>query len=162
MKKAVLLSIRPEWCTLIVNGQKTVEIRKSRPKLIMPFKVYIYCTKGFKSSVPYSAKTWAGRGKVIGEFICDKIVSGVRVGTSRENAMYNFPLNVREQACLSQNDIERYGNGATIYGWHISNLKLYDQARGITQFTRLHSTKFGFELNAVERPPQSWYYVEVI
>ena len=43
--KAVLISIRPEWCDLIVRGKKTIEVRKTRPKLETPFKVYIYCTK---------------------------------------------------------------------------------------------------------------------
>lgn len=47
--KAVLLSIRPEWCVKILNGEKTVEIRKNRQKLKPPFKCYIYCTKAQKS-----------------------------------------------------------------------------------------------------------------
>lgn len=59
MDKAVLISIRPEWCEKILNGEKTVEIRKNRPSLKMPFKCYIYCTKPV--------------GNVIGEFTCDKI-----------------------------------------------------------------------------------------
>ena len=45
MSKAVLISIRPKWCELIANGTKTVEVRKSRPKIATPFKCYIYCTK---------------------------------------------------------------------------------------------------------------------
>ena len=45
MSKAVLISIRPKWCELIANGTKTVEVRKSRPKLHTPFKCYIYCTQ---------------------------------------------------------------------------------------------------------------------
>ena len=48
--KAVLLSIRPEWCVKILNGEKTVEIRKNRPKLKPPFKCYIYCTKAQKKA----------------------------------------------------------------------------------------------------------------
>jgi predicted transcriptional regulator len=43
---AVLLSIRPEWCALIAGGKKTVEVRKTRPKLETPFKAYIYETSG--------------------------------------------------------------------------------------------------------------------
>lgn len=45
MSKAVLMSIQPKWCELIANGKKTVEVRKTKPKLSTPFKVYIYCTK---------------------------------------------------------------------------------------------------------------------
>ena len=98
--KAVLLSIRPEWCVKILNGEKTVEIRKNRPKLKPPFKCYIYCTKAPKKLITifrdgdvfgdgevYRGKpqfvTWDGgnipieiRQKeqtVIAEFVCDKI-----------------------------------------------------------------------------------------
>lgn len=43
--KAVLLSIQPKWCELIASGKKTIEVRKTRPKIDTPFKCYIYCTK---------------------------------------------------------------------------------------------------------------------
>ena len=48
MNRAVLISIKPEWCSLIATGNKTVEIRKSIPKLDTPFKCYIYCAKTSK------------------------------------------------------------------------------------------------------------------
>lgn len=44
--KAVLISIRPEWCVKIANGEKTVEVRRTKPKIPVPFKAYIYCTQG--------------------------------------------------------------------------------------------------------------------
>ena len=71
--KSVLISIQPKWCELIASGKKTVEVRKTKPNLAIPFKCYIYCTKGFKPNTPYSYKTWAGYSKVIGEFVCDSI-----------------------------------------------------------------------------------------
>ncbi len=43
--KAVLISIRPKWCEKIISGEKTIEVRKTRPKMDTPFKCYIYCTK---------------------------------------------------------------------------------------------------------------------
>ena len=46
MGKAVLISIRPEWVEKIARGEKTLELRKTEPKLETPFKVYIYCTAG--------------------------------------------------------------------------------------------------------------------
>lgn len=52
MAKAVLISIRPEWVKKILDGEKTLEVRKNRPNMETPFKVYIYCTKlryGFKA-----------------------------------------------------------------------------------------------------------------
>ena len=44
--KSILQSIRPQYCELIAAGKKTIEVRKTRPKLDVPFKAYIYCTKG--------------------------------------------------------------------------------------------------------------------
>lgn len=46
--KHILISIKPEWVEKILNGDKTIEIRKTRPKCELPCKVYIYCTKGNK------------------------------------------------------------------------------------------------------------------
>ncbi|MBP5781471.1 MAG: hypothetical protein J6X34_09600 [Clostridia bacterium] len=43
--KAVMISIRPNWCEMIASGKKIVEVRKTKPKLDPPFKCYIYCTK---------------------------------------------------------------------------------------------------------------------
>ena len=43
MSKAVLISIRTEWCEKIVNGRKPIEVRKTRPKMDTPFKCYITC-----------------------------------------------------------------------------------------------------------------------
>lgn len=37
MSKAVLISIKPKWCDLIRRGRKTVEVRKTCPKLELPF-----------------------------------------------------------------------------------------------------------------------------
>ena len=33
MSKAVLISIRPKWVENIANVEKTIEVRKTRPKL---------------------------------------------------------------------------------------------------------------------------------
>ena len=78
MSKAVLISIRPKWCEKIVNGDKTIEVRKTRPKMNTPFKCYIYCTlpkyphEDFIAT-NYPRPQFYGGGKVIGEFTCDRI-----------------------------------------------------------------------------------------
>jgi len=93
--KSVLMSVKPKWCALIANGKKTVEIRKTKPKLEPPFKCYIYCTKdsfsiygdskcyigdslgilknGAIEAFERTSKLRRWNGKVIGEFICDEI-----------------------------------------------------------------------------------------
>ncbi len=49
--KAIMLSVRPEWVEKILNKEKTIEIRKSKPSCELPVKVYIYCTKE-RTSLP--------------------------------------------------------------------------------------------------------------
>ena len=168
MSKAVLISIRPEWCQKIMNGQKTIEVRKTRPKMDTPFKCYIYCTEGRPDlNIPISQERLMrdyletgsmkslncplGNGKVIGEFICDRVY---------ELAPLNHaPDDAEQQACLTQEEIARYLKGIG-YGWHISNLRIYDHPRDLWEFTGLRETKFGWAPGPITRPPQSWRYVE--
>ena len=138
MRKAVLISIKPEWCTLISQKEKTLEVRKSKPKIKVPFKCYIYCTKKFVSGKGYGYKEWAGAGKVIGEFICDAIFVD---GTYGHNKRFY------DMACMSETDIAWYCCRLPMYGWHISDLKIYDKPKELSEFK-------------VTRPPQSWCYVE--
>ena len=83
MNKAVLISIQPKWCELIASGKKTIEVRKTKPKLETPFKVYIYCTKSkfepsacLRNNLHYddgTIKVCEGQGKVISEFVCVRL-----------------------------------------------------------------------------------------
>ena len=71
---AIMHSIRPQWCELIALGEKTMEIKKTRPKIEPPFKVYIYQTKGYTETPRMDEDghmIFQGRGQVIGEYICD-------------------------------------------------------------------------------------------
>ena len=176
MAKAVLISIRPEWCEKIARNEKTVEVCKTRPKLETPFKCHIYCTMdhpyisiscGELDKLNYRTNT-VGRcnGKVIGEFTCDRIY---------ELAPLNHaPDDVEKQACLTREEIVNYLKG-TGYGWHIVDLRIYDQLRELTEFRRpcpndlycetcaMYSNNTGICNNGalpLRRPPQSWCYVE--
>lgn len=161
MSKAVMLSIRPKWCEKIASGEKTIEVRKTRPKLETPFKVYIYCTQ---SGVALGA--WGKHGKVIGESTCDRIYWLAPLN--------HAPEDVEQQACLTREEIVRYLKGVG-YGYHISDLRIYDQPRELTEFRRacpndlycescaMYSNNNGICNNGalpLRHPPQSWCYVE--
>ena len=62
MSKAVLISIRPEWCDKIASGRKTIEVRKTKPKLDTPFKCYIYMTKQKKNENGWLAAVETEKG----------------------------------------------------------------------------------------------------
>ena len=187
-EKAVLLSIQPRWCGLIASGKKTIEVRKTRPKIETPFKVYIYCTNDKKNHF-WTGKRYSyadershnafdkdGNGKVIGEFICDAIISHCE--------MANADI-AEQRGCIRREQLFEYANGAELYGWHISELKIYsDQPKALSEFGTLcdedcpncefwkcdmvnqherdmDCTNSSYPLRPLKRPPQSWCYVEV-
>ncbi|WP_440554230.1 hypothetical protein [Vescimonas sp.] len=174
MSKAVLISIRPKWCEKIVSGEKTIEVRKTRPKLQTPFKCYIYCTQ---SGVALGA--WGKHDKVIGEFTCDRVY---KLETQSPGGSYSVvgedkptTNRVARESCLGLADMHRYLQSKTGYGWHISELKIYDAPKELSEFRRVCPNDLYCESCAMywnnggtcgndglllKRPPQSWCYVE--
>ena len=186
--KSVLISIHPEWCEKIVNGKKTIEVRKSAPKEV-PFKAYIYCTK-VESKWQYSDYVGAyvnskdeivyAQQHIIGEFICDKVDEYT---FSHYEAEYRVTHVEQEAMGLNQAELIRYGKGKTLYGWHISDLKIYDKPKELSEFYTIqesgsdcccgcvwHETPLDEmpcrtctgERKYLYRPPQSWQYVDEV
>ena len=154
MSKAVLISIRPKWCDLIARGKKTIEVRKTRPKLETPFKCYIYQT------LPKSGD-WNDRdGRVIGEFVCDRIEStncfSGWVCPEKNNIIKRF----LDGSCLSEQEIVDYADGRAVCGWHISDLMIYDMPKNLGEFEVRKDYGRWITWEKVSRPPQSWCYVE--
>lgn len=205
--KAVLLSIKPKYCELIASGRKTVELRKTRPKIDASFKVYMYCTKP-KRTAYYSAVglstdelyrlpngeikygcsiELAGydnytddnflNGKVIGEYVCDEI----RFANAVDLWIAEDAETTLKGTCLTKEDVykylgvksgtSRYDKKYEFYAWHISDLKIYDKPKYLGEFCKpcdplpgcfcdyckAHGRSPNME---IQRPPQSWCYVE--
>lgn len=202
MSKAVLISIRPKWCEKIARGEKTIEVRKTRPKLETPFKCYIYCTKAKERLIgilkdgdenygeTYHGKPvfikldegsvcdmWGKRQKVIGEFTCDRIYE---LETRSPGGSYyvkgeDQPTtnDVARQSCLTLKDMHEYLQSKVGYGWHISDLVIYDEPKELSEFQRATDpcdscrAEYTWECTGckklsgdIKRAPQSWCYVE--
>lgn len=183
MSKAVLISIRPEWVEKILAGEKTLEVRKNRPKLGTPFKVYIYCTAG---NLSYEVNNGmmcniSGGKLVVGEFVCDRIAPIVQA--TEPYGIYDVDDDFVAQTGLVNGALWDYGKGATLYGWHISELKVYDAPKPLSEFwfpDDLYCEKelcggcpwdqspdingeYEFDCGwrrPLRRPPQNWCYVE--
>ena len=213
--KSVLISIQPKWCELIANGKKTVEVRKTRPKIDTPFKCYIYCTKNkrqylrklgtsyqeifitenrdilgktekVKSLIGDVTTFWENggyNGKVVGEFVCDAIITDKTFG---HDALF------KASACMSDADISAYCLNKEMYCWHIYDLVIYDKPKELSEFYRwtdyddskkdkrpcsyCEHNAFDYSENCeycsidydgehcvhlqMKRPPQSWCYVD--
>ena len=194
---SVLISIQPKWCELIASGKKTVEVRKTRPKLESPFKVYIYQTKAQKRLIDvikdgdeiygeiYHGKTqfiktdnddchlaihpiYRQYGKVIGEFVCDRIEE---IGFSPYmHGMYICKdQSFIEKSCIPFDVMFDYLDEEYGYGWHISDLVIYDKPKELSEFYRhdnSYDNAFGWAFEdrekniPITRPPQSWFYIE--
>ena len=189
--KKVIISIHPKWCELIFNGQKTIEVRKSFPRqLEPPFEVLVYETKGqFIKSVKGACTTYGyGRGKVIGSFVCDKVYKIVPDGEYYSDG-YDIDDDRLAETCLTREQLREYGKGVTLYGWHITEPKLFDKPKELGKFfvpckkyndSELHCMRWDCEhysffpgangdaeeeclckgRKPLRRPPQSWCYVE--
>lgn len=149
--KSCIISIQPQWVRKILNGEKTIEIRKTMPKCELPVKVYIYCTKG-KSLYEYFPVNDKNRGfgladknyndttfngKVVAEFTLNKV---------QEFVVGSFGCDDLEKpACMNYKQMIDYFYkpeelGKVIkrgYAWHISDLKIYDKPRELGEFRKL-------------------------
>ena len=197
MSKAVLISVKPYWCELIASGAKTVEVRKTKPKIEKPFKCYIYCTKGktllktasnglfidleYKQGENLYGLYEVANGKIVGEFVCDRI--------SPIAATYDGLVDVvdLQESCMTVKEMLAYSGGKLpLYGWHISDLVIYDKPKELSDFRipcreyererprcgdcsyYRHSYAYNYDECAcdgekpIKSPPQSWFYVEEI
>ena len=169
---AIMISIHPEWCEKIASGKKTIEVRKTRPKIDVPFTCYIYETASCIFSRDILGREYyhgfQGKGMVIGEFLCRKIGA--------------FPMqsaSVKELSAMSivsEKELLKYaGKNTLLYGWHISDLVIYDKPKDISSFRhpcpndgpwctmcRYVKNYRGKLLcgSILTRPPQSWCYVD--
>lgn len=207
--KSVLISIQPKWCAKIASGEKTIEVRKTKPKLGTPFKAYIYSTlppreelfthgsfREYASELirlqdgrivydygmrlccdienrPYSQDNFLCQ-KVIGEFVCDKVYL-------RNCDLHDYDTitleELSEQSCVGEDDLLKYADRGHLYGWHISDLVIYDKPKELCDFHKPcaeiencwnkafkeagHCLDKCFDCGCrIKRPPQSWCYVQ--
>lgn len=180
--KAVMKSVSPRICEKVANGNCTILVSKTAPKCGVPFKGYIYCTSAkpylYKEANPpfelfldsdlYEGKGYDDRlfsSKVIGEFVCD---------SAEWMSMRDC-----DKACMTLKEAVDYSKSKKLYAWHISDLKIYDKPKELSEFYRPCSysgicyscNRFrpngtpndkpnDFCDGEITRPPQSWFYVE--
>lgn len=175
--KAVLISIQPQWVEKIAAQWKTMELRKSKPNIPVPFKCYIYQTRHRWAFRILRALTMfklvdrldSGFGKVVGEFVCDHILGNCE--------MANADI-AEQQSHVRREKILQYSGGKQVFGWHISDLVIYDEPKDLAEFWSAdkcpYASKDGctYEYHCfragqtkrcgstLQRPPQSWCYVE--
>ena len=167
----ILMSIKPEWCKKIIYGDKTIEVRKTKPEQIsVPFKVYVYATFGGENWFSFGKQK---SGHVIGVFTCDKIErydipypacqKDMNPDVKEKSCLSYMQLHryageqdmnpdVKEKSCLSYMQLHRYaGEQGYVYGWHIHEFENWNKPLSIREFIDSKGNHF-------KRPPQSWAY----
>ena len=127
----ILISIQRPHTDNIKAFIKRIEVRKSKPKQTTPFVCYIY-----------ESKVKGGCGKVIGEFVCRGIMQP-----------FDNLRRMAKESCLTEEELITYSKGKPLYGWRITDLKIYDKPKKLNEFYRPCRS-------VITRPPRSWCYVE--
>ena len=186
--KSIMISIQPQWVSKILNKEKLVEIRKTKPKCELPCKVYIYCTMPNKQEnrKPHSWEVvWLKR--VIAEFTLNNVATLERdLNDWLPKNRYDISNELLKDINLNQNELWNYGQGKTLYAWRIDDLKIYDKPKELSEFSHFipnnkcptkqcgtncedcpnydeeHETCLAlyYAHRVIKRPPMNWYYVE--
>ena len=170
MSKAILISIQPKWVAKILNGEKTLEIRKTFPKCDLPIDVYIYCTKGngIKDFITMYKHDLATdeiggcycNGKVVAKFTLNKC-EYIYHDFSQPKLQFEtdtFPwYELFEKSCVSRDNMEDYLGFGKGFAWHIDDLEIFDNPKEISEFVidrKIYKQQ-------LYRAPQSWCFVEI-
>jgi len=179
--KAIMISIKPEWVAKILNGEKTLEIRKNAPKCDLPIDVYIYCTKDKKmplvcdidgnivlANEHYAYGDEKLNGKVVAKFTLNKVEE---IPDEYDDA-WNYNLEridywkkIYKESCLQEPDFSNYLKGKKGYAWHINDLVVFDKPKELSEFNttqRIRYANLGFtEIKPLAKAPRLWCYVEI-
>ena len=191
--RKVLVSLKPYYYYLVGEGIKTIEVRKDMPKANDWNKeVFFYMSKDIKSfaEIPeeFQEKYRKYRkhfGKVGMRFVCDNIEK-LEEHIEEGGLYYTLNSDFNEATQLDNWQLHDYGKGKPLYGWHISDLKIYDKPKALEEFSRFgyiergcacanssckyhhdngyyeppHCKLHGSGNCSLERAPQSWGYVK--
>ena len=175
--KTILMSIRPKWVAKILNGEKTVEIRKKFPKDYVGW-VYIYCTKDKQLTLrneryilingeKYHIDSPVLNGKVVTRFWCDK-VEKIHSYLEPEQWYMTSDLGgsgLLQKSCLTFKELDDYLLSGEGYAIHITKLEIFDRPKEISEFwnngKKVKGHNGTYQYSKITRAPQSWCYVEI-
>lgn len=226
MKKVILMSVKPQYLEKILNGEKTLEIRKSIPNCELPIDVYLYCTYGnllaydyifglgsfdLYNGIKVSKKRGYGNqvnGYIEAKFTLNKVDEIYYYDEQEPDEIYNDVLECYEldyskcavgymvtksdlnKMCLTYDELEKYGKGKMLFGWHIDNLEIFDKSMELSEFDQscddergyrkcdkcpffveennpstgyeAYCNRYNDRMRPLLRAPQSWQYVYVV
>ena len=166
--KAILMSIRPEWVAKILNGEKTIEIRKKFPKDYVGW-VYIYVTKqGILAKIKNVWRYIKGKnynpyfgyqGKVVARFWCDKVEE---IKDSLCEDIFDYAIHPKQcvekwqriykESCLTEIELSNYLKAKNGYAIHITKLKIFGKPKEIKEFYKVGCDEYFTKHVFVDHP----------
>ena len=149
--KAIMISSKPRFVEKTLNGEKTIDVRKTMP-INFEGWVYIYCTnEEYPEITLYSQENefggymeHTGNGKVVARFYLRKVRKYTENDTIRSEII--------KDTCLTSQEIWQYAKGKPVYFWHIENLEIFDEPKNLWQFKTLESIeKYNKDLKRAQR-----------
>jgi len=154
--KAILLSVRPEHALNILNGKKTLELRKTIPHDFVGW-VYVYVTKA-KPYLYHNLLVTNPKYEIVDKKLVLQELNGLVVakcvvdGYTRLNHVQWVNQNtetyvaegsfeneeILKSACLDITEVCAYGHGRPLYAWHIKRLEIFDKPMELKDFTTIH------------------------
>lgn len=144
MKRALLISIHPEWAEKILNGEKTIEVRTWIPKGELPLEVLIYVAKRepnltWEIDMDYLGLEYKSfelhrergeyqylNGKVVGKFTLNYVSTCLNTDYGNEEILKN--------ACLTKQELDDYVGKRKFFAWHIDKLEIFDKPKELSEF----------------------------
>ena len=149
--KAILISDHAKWCALMMNGDKTIEVRKNKGlhKAIQSIidengyaDIYVYCSKD--KSDKETLKLMRGKygcmknndpyGKVIFKFRCYKVEEIEYEYTYETYTLIEEELCTK--SCLTKQELHKYLFYKTGYAIPISDLEIFDRPKELWEFEK--------------------------
>lgn len=179
--KAIMISIKPKWCAKIMNGEKTIEVRKNKAladaiqKLIDEngyTDIYVYCTKcdikGARENFTFEQLKLLG--KVAFKFRCYKVEEITpQIWTPQ------IELKILEKSRLKEHELFDYvcshdgTEDRPFYAIHISDLEIFDKPKELNEFNHWTDKKIQWYsvgekvkvMVSLTNAPQNYCYVEI-
>ena len=186
--KSILLSIKPKWVAKILNGEKTIEVRKNKALYKATMKLieeqgyatfFMYCTKD-KGKLIFDWETEQYQifyenecncednlnGKVVAKFTVRKVEHFEFDTCSRDICGYwldNGQVFNIKKTCLTSEEMSAYIGGKDGYVYHIEDLVIFDKPKRLCDFrsTKIKYDEMGKTYHPfVKNSPQNFCYVE--
>lgn len=137
--KSVLISLKPYYYYLVGENIKKIEVRKSIPQSNdWDRTAFFYMSKDEKSfaMIPKELQEKYRKhfGKVGLQFFCDRIDEIKPIYEFYKEIGYDLDDKQLKETCLTREELKEYGKRKPLYGWHISNLKIYDKPKELGEF----------------------------